>query len=219
MNEFLLLFEAFLMFAFLLCFKKLFGKTGLFIWIGLASVLANVQVTKSVEMFGIDATLGNVLFASVFLATDLLRECYGKEEAKKGVFIGVASIVLFLVYSQLSLLYIPNNIDTSHEAMQALFALSPRVCASSLIMYAVANLLDVYIYDKLHQAFQGRKLWLRNNVSTILCNCLENFGFVFLAFGGVYPLEDVLMIAVSTCVIEIIVALCDTPFLYIGRKA
>lgn len=219
MNEILLLFEILLMFSSLLVFKKLFGKIGLFAWIALASVLANIQTVKSIELFGIGSVAGTVLFASVFLATDLLRECYGKEEAKKGVLVGVASIVIFLVCSQLALLYIPSGLDTSHEAMKTMFALSPRICVSSLIMYAVANLLSVFVYDKLHQAFQGEKLWLRNNVSTILCNCLENFGFVFLAFGGVYPFEEVVMIAVSTCVIEIIVALCDTPFLYIGRKA
>ena len=218
MNEIILILEAFLMFASLLLFKKLFGKTGLFLWIGLASVLANIQVVKSIEVFDISATVGNVMFASVFLATDLLRECYGKEEAKKGVYIGATSIILYLVCTQLTLLYAPASFDISQSAMETLFSLSIRVCAASLLMYVIANLLDVYIYDKLHCYFEGRKLWLRNNVSTIICNCLENFGFVFLAFAGVYPIEEVLMIAVSTCIIEIGIALCDTPFLYIGRK-
>lgn len=218
MNEIMLLLEVFLMFTSLLIFKKIFGKAGLFLWIGLASVLANIQVVKSVEIFGISATVGNVLFASVFLATDLLRECYGKEEAKKGVYIGVASIIVFLVCTQITLAYTPCSIDMSQSAMDTLFALSPRVCAASLSMYVVANLLDVTVYDWLHRKFDGKKLWLRNNVSTILCNCFENFGFTFLAFAGVYPVEEVAMIAVSTCVIEIGIALCDTPFLYIGKK-
>lgn len=218
MNELILLFEIIIMFSTLLLLKKLFGKEGLYLWIGLASVLANIQVLKSVEMFGISATLGNVMFASVFLATDLLRECYGKEEAKKGVYIGISSILIFLASTQIALLYIPCEIDISQNAMSTLFALSPRICAASLIMYAIANLADVKIYDNLRKYFNGRKLWLRNNVSTILCNCLENFGFAFLAFGGIYSVQDVLMIAVSTSVIEIGIALCDTPFLYIGRK-
>lgn len=218
MNEMILLLEVLLTFGSLLLFKKLFGKTGLFLWIGLASVLANIQVVKSIDVLGVSATVGNVLFASVFLATDLLRECYGKAEAKRGVGIGVASILFYLVCTQLTLLYQPAVFDISHDAMATLFALSPRVCAASLVMYAAANLLDVVVYDKLHRMFEGRKLWLRNNVSTILCNCLENFGFVFLAFAGVYPVEEVLLIGVSTCVIEVLVAVCDTPFLYLGRK-
>lgn len=217
MNEMLLIIEIVTMFAMLVAFKRLFGKEGLFLWIGLASVLANIQVIKSVDLFGITATVGNVLFASVFLATDLLRECYGKEAAKKGVYIGVASIAMYLAVTQLTLLYTPHAIDTSHGAMQTLFSLSPRVCAASLTMYTVANFLDVFIYDKLHDVFNGKKLWLRNNIATITCNCLENFGFVFLAFSGVYPANEILNIAVSTTVIEILIAVCDTPFIYLGK--
>lgn len=218
MNEILLIIEIIAMFTTIVLLKRFFSKEGLYLWIGLASVLANIQVVKSVEMFGISATLGNVLFASVFLATDLLRECYGKEPAKKGVCIGVTSIMVYLLCTQITLLYIPNSIDISQSSMQTLFSLSPRVCAASLTMYTIANFLDVHIYDKLHEAFQGKKLWLRNNVATVTCNCLENFGFVFLAFLGVYPLKEVLAIAISTCIIEVGIALCDTPFLYIGAK-
>lgn len=218
MNEILLIVEMVVAFCALLIMKKCFGMTGLFLWIGLATLLANVQVVKSVEMFGISAALGNVLFASVFLATDLLRECYGKEEAKKGVYIGIASVVVFFVFTQITLLYMPNDIDMSQSAMQTVFAMSPRICAASLAMYAISNLMAVTVYDKLHRMCDGKKMWLRNNVSTILCNCLENFGFSFLAFAGIYPVEDILMIAASGCLIEAGIALCDTPFLYIGKK-
>ena len=55
-----------------------------------------------------------------------------------------------------------------------------------------------------------------NNVSTILCNCLENFGFIFLAFVGIYDGATILTIAASTSIVEAIVALCDTPFLYLA---
>lgn len=218
MNEIMLLVETVSMFAALLLFKKLFQENGLYLWIGLASVLANIQVVKSVEMFGISGTVGNVMFASVFLATDLLRECYGKEAAKKGVYIGIASVLLYLGCTQLTLLYVPDVIDISQDAMNTLFSLSPRVCAASLIMYAVSNFLDVAIYDWMYKLFNGKRMWVRNNVSTVLCNGLENFGFVFLAFTGVYSFEEVLAIAISTTVIEIGIALCDTPFLYVGRK-
>lgn len=218
MNGLILIAEILSMFIALLVFKKIFGKTGLFLWIGLASVLANIQVVKSIDVLGVGACVGNVMFASVFLATDLLRECYGKEEAKKGVYIGIASIVLFLACTQLTLLYIPNSFDISHGAMETLFALSPRVCFASLIMYAIANFLDVEIYDRLYRLFNGKKMWVRNNVSTIICNCVENFGFCFLAFSGVYTFGEVLSIAISACLIEVVIALCDTPFLYIGKR-
>jgi uncharacterized PurR-regulated membrane protein YhhQ (DUF165 family) len=55
-------------------------------------------------------------------------------------------------------------------------------------------------------------------VATILCNCLENFGFIGLAFAGIYDFGTIITIAVSTSIIEAIVAVCDTPFLYAARR-
>lgn len=218
MNELLLFVEVIIIFSLLLLMKKFFGKNGVITWVALASVLANIQVAKSVDVFGLSATLGNVLFASTFLATDILSECYGEKYSKKAVFIGLFSIIIYIISTQIALLYIPNSIDIVNEPMKQLFSLAPRICISSVVMYFIANFLDVVLFEKLKKIFNGKKLWLRNNVSTILCNCLENFGFVFLSFIGVYPIQEILTIALTTCVIEIIIALCDTPFLYIAKK-
>jgi len=62
------------------------------------------------------------------------------------------------------------------------------------------------------------KLWLRNNISTIISNCSENFFFAFLAFVGLFDIQTILSIAITGSIIEIIIAICDTPFLYIAKK-
>ena len=89
---------------------------------------------------------------------------------------------------------------------------------SSMIMYFIANMADVYLFTRLKEKSDGKRLWLRNNVSTILCNCLENFGFIALAFAGIYDGKTILIIAASTSVVEFIVALLDTPFLYLAKR-
>lgn len=61
-------------------------------------------------------------------------------------------------------------------------------------------------------------MWFRNNISTILCNCAENFGFSVLAFIGTYPLLYCLEIAVAGSLIEMLIAVSDTPFLYLSKK-
>ena len=218
MNELLLFVEIIVVFSLLLLMKKFFGKNGVIAWVAIASILANIQVTKSIDIFGLSATLGNVLFASSFLATDILSECYGTKESKKAVFLGLFSVLVYIVITQISLLFIPNAIDIAHQPMTQLFSLAPRICLASVSMYFVANLLDVLLFEKLKKIFTGKKMWLRNNISTILCNCVENFGFVFLAFFGIYSIEEILIIALTTCVIETIIAICDTPFLYIAKK-
>ena len=72
------------------------GKGGLFAWIGICAVFANVEVLILVHAFGMDQTLGNTLFASSFLATDILSELYGKKDANKGVLVGIITTVMFI---------------------------------------------------------------------------------------------------------------------------
>lgn len=62
-----------------------------------------------------------------------------------------------------------------------------------------------------------KRLWLRNNISTIIANCAENFGFAFIAFGGVYSMKDILYIILTTSILEIIIAVFDTPFCYLSK--
>lgn len=218
MNELLGLAELVLVFAGVVLSKKFFGRYGLIAWVAIAGILANIQVAKSITIFGLDATLGNVLFASSFLATDILSECYGKKYAKKAVIMGICAILLFVGITQLSLVFIPSEFDVMNATMTDFFQISARTMGASVLMYGIANAVDVVIFDKIKKATHGKYMWLRNNISTILCNGLENFGFIFLAFYGVLETEALLPIALTTTVIEIAIALLDTPFLYIAKR-
>lgn len=217
-NELIFFIEVIAVFSGVLLFKKLFGKIGVIAWVAIATVLANIITAKTVDLFGLSNALGTVLFASTFLATDILNECYGKKDAKKAVYIGLLSNIVLIASTQITLLYIPSEIDYANEAMQTLFSLNLRIAISSTVMYFASNMLDVILFDKIKKKTKGKMLWLRNNISTILCNCVENFLFIGFAFYKVYDISTILIIALSTSVIEVIVAICDTPFLYLAKK-
>ena len=218
MNVVLLFIEIFCTFGAVVLANKFFGKYGLLAWVPIASILANIMTAKTVDMFGLSSTMGTVLFASTFLATDILTENYGVKYARKAVFIGMFGTLFYILSSQIAIHYMPSMFDYAHDSMVTIFSLSLRISISSIVMYFIANMADVYLYDKLKSKTGGKYMWLRNNVSTILCNCLENFFFMLMAFIGVYDLATVIIMALSTSVIEIIAGVCDTPFLYIARR-
>lgn len=218
MNVVLLFIEIFCTFGSVVLMNKFFGKYGLLAWVPIASILANIMTAKTVDMFGLSSTMGTVLFASTFLATDILTENYDFKYARKAVFMGMFGTLFYIVSSQIAIRYIPSAFDYAHDSMVTIFSLSLRISISSIIMYFIANMADVYLYDKLRSRMSGKYMWVRNNVSTILCNCLENFFFMLMAFLGVFDFRTVLIMALSTSVIEIIAGVCDTPFLYIATK-
>ncbi|MBR6137654.1 MAG: queuosine precursor transporter [Bacilli bacterium] len=204
-------------FSLVVLIEKLFKKEGVFAWIAIATILANLTVCKMIDAFGFTTSLGNVLFASTFLATDILSEKYSKKDAKKAVYLGIFAGITFIIITQLTLLFIPSSDDVVQESMKTLFGISIRTTIASMTMFFISNMLDVYLYNKLKDKFSN-KLWLRNNVSTILCNCIENYFFNTLAFIGIFSIPVIISIATTTSIIEIIIALCDTPFLYLSKK-
>lgn len=204
-------------FSLVVLIEKLFKKEGVFAWIAIATILANLTVCKMIDAFGFTTSLGNVLFASTFLATDILSEKYSKKDAKKAVYLGIFAGITFIIITQLTLLFIPSSDDVVQESMKTLFGISIRTTIASMTMFFISNMLDVYLYNKLKDKFPN-KLWLRNNVSTILCNCIENYFFNTLAFIGIFSIPVIISIATTTSIIEIIIALCDTPFLYLSKK-
>ena len=94
----------------ILCFttvilmEKIFKKEGLFIWISIATIISNIIVCKTINILGVTSSLGNIMFASIFLATDILTEKYGEIYAKKTINYALASIIIFIAVTQITLL-------------------------------------------------------------------------------------------------------------------
>ena len=148
MNEFFIILTLLISFGGTVLFFKLFGKSGLYAWIGITAVFANIEVTILVNAFGMEQTLGNTLFASSFLATDILSEIYGKKTADKGVIIGIFTTVLFIILSSLWVRYIPSKNDWAMTSIKTLFSNTPRILCASLAGYAISEILDVWLYHK-----------------------------------------------------------------------
>lgn len=223
-NELLLILTLLLTFSGVLVFYKIFGKTGLHVWTAIATITANIEVLILVEAFGMEQTLGNVLFASNFLVTDILSELHGKEEANKAVNIGIAASIAFIFISQSWFLYTPAANDWASESIYAIFSNTPRLMLASFLVYAICQKFDVWAYHK-WWAFTQKKfgdkdsfLWLRNNGSTLVSQLLNTVLYTFGAFLGTYDLETLLSICLSSYVIFIVTSLADTPFVYLSKK-
>lgn len=198
---------------------KLFRKTGIFAWIVLSTIVANIEVVKCVDIFGLPLTLGNIAYGSIFLASDMLNELYGKSEAQRGVMLGFFSLFCFTILTQMGLHFIPSSNDFAHEHMSVLFSLTPRVCLASACTYLISNTIDVHLYSFIRLKLPSdRLLWIRNNGSTITSQMVDTFLFTFAAFYGVFPLDTVLKLCFTTFIIKIIIAVCDTPFLYLAKR-
>lgn len=222
-NEWLLLISLVGIYSTVLIFYYFFDLLGLYCWTVLATIAANIEVMILVTAFGLEQTLGNILFASTFLVTDIISEVAGHKKAKEAVNIGIATSATFILVSQSWLLYTPNSGDLLFPHMQAVFSNTPRIMLSGLLVYALVQRFDVWAYYKWWKFTEKRcgnihqYLWLRNNASTLVSQLLNAILFTFAAFWGTYDLATLLNITMTSYLIFIVTSLADTPAVYLAR--
>ncbi|MCQ4637629.1 queuosine precursor transporter [Anaerovorax odorimutans] len=223
-NEILLILSLIVIYGGVLLMYRIFGRTGLYCSTVIATITANIEVLLMVDAFGMEQTLGNILFASTFLITDILSENEGKKAAQKAVNIGIATSIAFILISQSWLLYTPASSDWARESFQTIFSNTPRLMIVSFLVYAICQRFDVWAYHKWWAFTQKRCgdakrfLWLRNNGSTLVSQILNTALYTFGAFWGMYDMATLISICVSSYVIFIVTSLADTPVIYLARK-
>ncbi|QPC46643.1 queuosine precursor transporter [Mangrovibacillus cuniculi] len=206
-------------FIFVLAIYRFFGKIGLFVWIGASTILANLQVIKTVEIFGLTATLGNAMYGTAFLVTDILNERYGKEEARKAVWLGFFTLLVMTIIMQMVLLFEPHPDDFAQESLATIFGFLPRIALGSLAAYLLSQLLDVYIFQALRKKFpKDNQFWIRNNGSTLISQFFDTLLFTSIAFLGVYEWNIWVQIFITTYLLKVVVSILDTPFGYIAKR-
>lgn len=216
MNELLCVITLVISFTFVILSYKFLGKTGLFLWIAIATIVSNIQTVKLVNIFGIESSLGTILYGSTFLATDILNLKYGKKEAKKTILIWFLTMIVMTVFMSLCLKYAPSSNDFAQQSLTTIFTVNIRITIASLIAFAFSQFIDTILFQKLQKKYN--KLWLSNNASTMICQIIDTIIFCTITYYGLVDIQVIFQIMISMYVFKFVIALCDTPYIYIASK-
>lgn len=209
---------------------RLFGEAGLYIYIVIATLAANIQVLKLANFSFYDnpIPLGTVLFSTTYLCTDILNEYYGKAAAKRGVILGFFGFFIWTVLMLMTIGFQPISPEESagafdaSEAIATLFTPSVALFISAMCAYLISQYNDVFVYQFIKKLTKGRHLWLRNNLSTALSALIDNTVFSVLAWVVLAdepaPWHTVIFTYIlGTYLLRLGVAILDTPALYAAK--
>ncbi|WP_165741708.1 queuosine precursor transporter [Candidatus Thiosymbion oneisti] len=204
--------------AFVLLAWKL-GKEWVYITIITNIILVSTFAAKLIPIFGFVTNVSNTFYAAIFIATDILTEHHGKKVGYRSIWMGFIGLVLFVLLGQfvLQFEYIQDSEKVS-IAMETLFSAVPRIAAASFIAYAIAQSLDVWLFHFIRERTRGKHLWFRNNGSTLVSQFIDSAVFFSLAFAGSVPFDVLVNIILTGYVVKLMVALLDTPFIYLSYK-
>ena len=165
-----------------------------------------------------ELSVGILPYPITFLVTDLISEIFGRRAANRvviaGIFASFFSMGILLIAGVVPAL--PNS-PIDDATFTKVFALSPIAVLASMMAYLFAQFIDIRIYHFWKNLTKGKHLWLRNNFSTFASQFIDTFTVVgLLCIFGVLPWNAFLGLLISGVVFKILVALIDTPLLYLS---
>lgn len=195
--------------------EKLIVLTSIFIF---AIVASNITASKLVNLGPFVVPIAVLCYPITFSITDIVTEVYGRKVAQKIVWSGFFVSVVLVLYSKIVTVYPPASLFEQNEAFVKVFSSTPRIVLASMIAYVLSQTHDVWAFHLWKRITEGRYLWMRNNFSTIVSQFIDTCVFITIAFFNVVPGNVLLRMIFSQYVVKFIIALIDTPFVYLGVK-
>ena len=174
--------------------------------------------------YQLNASVAILVLPLIFTINDMVSEVYGKARAKSVVRSGLIVVFLIFIFSLIAT-SLPTSVRFagSEAAYDKIFGFSARIAAASLIAFAIAEFLDVYIFAKIRQKLGTGKLWLRNNASNFISQFVDTTVFMFLAFyaldkGVGNNMAFLFSLILPYWLLKCTMSIIETPLVYAGVR-
>jgi queuosine precursor transporter len=188
--------------------------------------------------------VGVLAYPITFLCTDFISEIYGRKRANMVVWVGLGMNfwVLFILWLG-GTLNAPTELNSS--GMLDLSIVDGKANApygysfyqiryytfgatfASMLAYMVAQFTDVQLFHYFKKKTNGKKMWLRNNASTMTSQLVDSIAVILITYfyadalpikQGISVGSQLLFFILSSYLFKVCFALLDTiPFYYGAR--
>ena len=192
-----------------------------FKYIGLITVLyitmqlvSDVTAGKIVQlgMFTVSATV--LYFPITYIFSDVLTEVYGYAQARRVIWMVLASFVLAgLLYQLVVMLPAATGFDAAPAYARVLGSV-PRILLGGWIAIWVGGMLNDYVLAKMKIWTSGKHLWARTIGSTIVGEGANTVLFYSIALYAVLPNSLLISSILSGWFLKVLVEVIFTPVTY-----
>ena len=173
-----------------------------------------------ISIFGsklFEVSVGLLPYPITFLITDILSEIYGKKKANDVVIAGI-----FASFFSLLIIYVSKTVPAiswspvNDNTFIKVFGAAPLAVLASMLAYLFAQFIDIRVYHFWKRFTNGKHLWLRNNFSTFSSQFIDTITVLLLLCSfQIIPWDKFLGLLISGVIFKMLIALLDTPILYL----
>ena len=172
--------------------------------------------TISVPIFGDITFMAGVLFFPIsYLFGDVLTEVYGYARDRRVVWTGFAALVFAAIMSTVIVALPPSaSWQDKQAAVETIFGSTPRIIVGSIVAFWSGSLVNSYVLAKMKIWTEGKLLWTRTIGSTLCGEFVDSALFYFIAFYGVWSMDQLLAVTATQYVLKTTWEVVMTPVTY-----
>ena len=161
---------------------------------------------------------GILFFPIAYFFGDILTEVYGYAYDRRAVWAGFAALAFAAAIMAQIVIALPvapgSYMANYQQGMETVFGNSWRIALASMLAFWSGSFVNSYTLAKMKILTQGRYLWMRTIGSTATGELIDSSLFYMLAFYGLWPLNEILAVAVSQYLLKTAWEVLATPFTY-----
>lgn len=165
-------------------------------------IISNILEVKMISLGPVTATAGLIVFPISYIINDCIAEVWGYKKARLIIWAGFAMNFLAVALIQLAILLPPASFWNGQEAFSLVFAATPRIAVACLIAFLAGSFLNAYVMSKMKVASKGKRFSLRAMVSTLVGESADSLIFFPVAFAGVVPFNELLILIVTQAILK-----------------
>jgi queuosine precursor transporter len=162
---------------------------------------------------------GGILFFPIsYFFGDILTEVYGYAYDRRAVWAGFTALLFAAVMAQIviALPVAPGEYMTNYQhGLETVFGNSWRIALASMFSFWCGSLVNSYVLAKMKVWTQGRFLWMRAIGSTAVGELVDSSFFYLLAFYGIWPINELIQVALAQYVLKTSWEVLATPLTYL----
>ena len=140
-------------------------------------ICSNLLEVKMISLGGITATAGLIVFLIIWL--------------------GFLMNLMAVIFIQIAIILPSAPFWDGQKSFETVFSSTPRILLASFIAFLVGSFLNAYVMSKMKISSKGKHFSLRAITSTVVGESADSLLFFPIAFGGVVPVNELLILIVT----------------------
>ncbi len=177
-------------------------------------LLSNLIAGKMMALGSITLPAAVILFPITYIMGDVFTEVYGFKNTRTIIWTGFACSAFAVAIYMITIVLPHPDFWGNQDAYVTVLSTTPRVFIASLLGYLFGEFSNSMILSKLKVVTQGKKLWVRTILSTVVGEAFDTIIFIAVSFWGTMENSVLLQMMIFQYLFKVCYEVVFTPVTY-----